>query len=181
MEENEGMTKNNINQKVENNTMTHQNQSINRISSETIQLEILKLLKELRDDRKDFSKRRRKTTSYDNHNSNVNDNIEHTIENTNNDSNNNRSLRNNNKGNNNNFRNNFNNQRQRNRYNNNNSNSQNNRPSAFARDVRHYCSTHGACNRESKECFRPGDNHNNNATFENKLGGSTANCKNQNK
>ena len=39
-----------------------------------------------------------------------------------------------------------------------------------------YCWTHGAWNHDSKDCFKPKEGHKKEATFENKMGGSTKKC-----
>ena len=44
---------------------TRSNQAINQTSSDTVQLEILKLLKEMRDDNVQLSKKRKKNPRYD--------------------------------------------------------------------------------------------------------------------
>ena len=154
METSENKGENTINQRDDNDTTPRSNQAINRTSNDTVQLEILKLLREMRDD----------------NNSNRN---------SNNNSNNGRNS-NNNSGRNSNNNNNGSNNNNRNTNNNNNSNNNNNRSSKFVRDVSHYCYTHSACSHDSKDCFKADNNHNNNATFDNKIGGSTAYCQHAN-
>ena len=39
-----------------------------------------------------------------------------------------------------------------------------------------YCWTHGSWNHLSKDCFKPREGHKKEATFENKMGGSTKKC-----
>eukprot|EP00957_Ditylum_brightwellii_P130158 9928383-Ditylum_brightwellii.AAC.1 len=39
-----------------------------------------------------------------------------------------------------------------------------------------YCWTHGGCNYFGSNCKYPVQGHQNNATFQNKIGGSTKNC-----
>ena len=142
-----------IDQKDDDDTQIHSNQSINATSSDTIQLEILKLLKEMRDDNNESKKRNKRNSGKEN-NSNKN---------------NGRNSRSNNNGN-----------RNRNQRNNNSNSNNNNGSSGFVRDVSHYCYTHGACSHDSKDCFKQGNNHNDNATFANKMGGSTSYCNNNN-
>ena len=43
-------------------------------------------------------------------------------------------------------------------------------------NISRYCWTHGACAHDSKNCRNKADGHRNNATFQNKLGGSTRFC-----
>lgn len=43
-------------------------------------------------------------------------------------------------------------------------------------DTSKYCWTHGACNHNSKNCHHKNAGHQNEATFENKMGGSTYYC-----
>jgi hypothetical protein len=45
------------------------------------------------------------------------------------------------------------------------------------RNVSKYCWTHGACAHSSSECTSKADNHQDAATFANKMGGSTAYCR----
>ena len=48
---------------------------------------------------------------------------------------------------------------------------------SFNRRVRDkYCHTHGACNHVSRDCTRKAPGHRDEATFENRLGGSNAFC-----
>jgi DNA-binding protein H-NS len=44
------------------------------------------------------------------------------------------------------------------------------------RNTSKYCWTHGACAHFSRDCSSPENGHKNEATFENKMGGSTAYC-----
>ena len=155
-----------IDQRDDENTPIHSNQSINTASNDTIQLEILKLLREMRDDNNESRKRSKKNSGKENNNDNVNNN-------KNDNKNNGRNSSRNNNGNNNKHR------KNRNSNRNNNSNSNNNNGSSgFVRDVSHYCYAHGACSHDSKDCFKQGNNHNDNATFANKMGGSTSYCNN---
>ena len=53
--------------------------------------------------------------------------------------------------------------------------------SSFIRNqTDHYCWTHGACGHDSKDCRNKKPGHEDSATFENKLGGSTFFCKTKN-
>ena len=175
-----------IDQRDDNNTPNRSNQAINRTSNDTVQLEILTLLKETRDENIQLRKKRKKNPRYDNDNNNGNNDNSNNGQNSNNsngrnsnnNSNNGRNSNNNN-GRNSNNNNNGSNNNNRNTNNNNNSNNNNNRSSKFLRDVSHYCYTHDACSHDSKDCFKTNNNHNNNATFDNKMGGSTAYCKNE--
>ena len=45
----------------------------------------------------------------------------------------------------------------------------------FPEKLSHYCWTHGLCNHKGSECRAPAEGHKNNATFENRLGGSNRN------
>ena len=178
-----------VEQRDDNSTPTHSNQSINKTSNDTVQLKILKLLKEMREENSELRKRRKKNPKNNDYNSNnnpnnnnANNNNNNIINNNNNNSNNNSGrYYNNNNNNNNNWKynrknNNNNHNRNINRNQNNNNNSINNynRNTGYVRDASHYYSTHGACGHDGKDCFKPGNNHNNNATFNNKMGGSTA-------
>ena len=42
-----------------------------------------------------------------------------------------------------------------------------------------YCWHHGACNHRSKDCRNKGEGHQDDATFENRMGGSTKNISNE--
>ena len=44
------------------------------------------------------------------------------------------------------------------------------------KNVSKYCWTHGACSHDSRSCNNKAQGHQNNATFQNKLGGSTRFC-----
>jgi len=185
------------------NTPRHSNQSANSASSDAIQLEILKLLREMRDDNNNnhrgANKRNRSNRSNNNNNnSNNNQSNNNNLRGNNNSNTNNGNNRNNNNNannpstNNNNRNNNNatnNGQNQNNRHNNRNRNTSNtsssnnnntNGTNGRTRNVRYdtskYCSSCGAWNHNSKDCFRKGPNHNDNATFENKMGGSTYYC-----
>ena len=181
METSENKGENIVNHRDDNNTPPRSNQAINQTSNDTVQLEILKLLREMRDDNN--SNRNSNNNNNNGRNSNNNNGRNGNNRNSNNNRNSGRNSNNNNNGNNNNNsnnNNNGNNNNNRNTNNNNNSNNNNNRSSKFVRDVSHYCYTHGACSHDSKDCFKVDNNHNNNATFDNKMGGSTAYCKNSN-
>ena len=43
-----------------------------------------------------------------------------------------------------------------------------------------YCWTHGACAHDSSECQSPAEGHKSEATFDNKMGGSSAYCEQRN-
>jgi len=178
----------------EDNTPRHSNQSVNSASGDAIQLEILKLLKEMRDNNNNNHRgANKRNRSNRNNNNNNNSNNNHNNNNTNNGNNKNNNNNASNQSTNNNNRNNNNNnttsQNQNNRHNNRNrntsntSNSNNNNTNGAngrTRNVRYdtskYCSSCGAWNHISKDCFRKGPNHNDNATFDNKMGGSTYYC-----
>ena len=95
--------------------------TLNSVSSDKVMLEMVKLLKEIKDDMKEVKS---------------------------------------------------NNKRKRNSQNNNNNNNNNNR---FKRDK--YCWSHGACNHDSKSCRRRLEGHQEEATFNNRMGGSNRFCK----
>ena len=182
------------------NSTSHQIQSMNSASSDVIQLEILKLLKEMKNNNNNnnnnrgSNKRNRGNNNSDNRNRNQNNNNtsrNHYNNNNNNngtnnsDNDNNQIQQNRNRNNNNNNnggRNNNNKNSNRNRNNPNNSNYNNNNSGANGRtrptrtDTSKYCSSCGAWNHTSPDCFQKGPNHNNNATFANKMGGSTYYC-----
>ena len=48
---------------------------------------------------------------------------------------------------------------------------------ASRRVITHYCWTHGACGHSGEDCKNPREAHKNEATFANKMGGSTYFCK----
>ena len=55
------------------------------------------------------------------------------------------------------------------------------KPKNFIRNhVDHYCWTHGVCGHDSKDCRNKKPGHQDSATFDNKLGGSTFFCKDKN-
>ena len=49
----------------------------------------------------------------------------------------------------------------------------------YTRKTDKYCWSHGACAHESKDCFSKKQGHQDQATFNNKMGGSTTRCQNQ--
>ena len=142
-------------------------QSLNATTSDTVVLEVLKLLKEIKDDM-----RQSKTN-----NNNRNNNNNNSRRNNNNNNNNDRSQNNNN------------NRRQHNnnRNNNNRNNNNNNRRSGnadenprqtqqFRYNTSKYCFSCGGGNHIGKYCDFKKPGHKNNATFKDKMGGCTDFC-----
>ena len=68
-----------IDQRDDDSTPIYSNQFINRASDDTVQLDILKLLKEMRDDNNESRKRRRRNPRNDNTNNNDNNNDNKTM------------------------------------------------------------------------------------------------------
>ena len=61
-----------------------------------------------------------------------------------------------------------------------NNNEPNNRPSRRKKrnpNQLKYCHTHGACNHDSPDCRSKAEGHKDEATFQNRMGGSTKNIK----